>query len=118
LSAVALITAPRVIQYVAKSKSQSAAIQLENVVGAVELFFLENGVYPTQQQGLDALVSKPIGVGAWDGPYLRDARGLVDPWGRPYLYRIPGTDGQPFDVYSLGADGVEGGDGENQDLRS
>jgi len=69
------------------------------------------------KEGLGALVQKPSGAERWDGPYL--TKGLPkDPWDRPYLYRSPGDQGRPYDLYSLGADGAPGGQGNNRDVSS
>jgi general secretion pathway protein G len=67
--------------------------------------------------GLQALLEAPGDVKNWNGPYLKKADGIIDPWGRPYLYRFPGEHGE-FDLYTLGADGQEGGEGEDEDVTS
>jgi general secretion pathway protein G len=83
----------------------------------MDLYYLSNSGYPNEAQGLKALVERPEGAPAWDGPYLNRADGIIDPWGRPYLYKQPGVHGK-FDISSLGADGKEGGSGEDTDLGS
>ena len=80
----------------------------------IDLYRLEVGSYPPT---LDALISKPAGVEEWNGPYLKKTVVPKDPWGRDYIYRYPGQHG-PYDLVSLGADGTEGGDGENSDIVS
>jgi general secretion pathway protein G len=75
------------------------------------------GRYPSTAEGLQALVVQPSGATRWNGPYLRKNIIPKDPWGNDYQYRAPGQHGY-FDLYSLGADNVEGGDGENQDVVS
>ena len=67
--------------------------------------------------GLDALIEQPPDAERWNGPYVKKAKQLIDPWGRPYLYRYPGEHGE-FDIYSLDKDGQEGGEGEDRDLTS
>jgi general secretion pathway protein G len=75
------------------------------------------GRYPTTAEGLQALVVQPVGVNRWNGPYLRKNIIPKDPWGNDYHYRSPGQHGA-FDLYSLGTDNAEGGEGENQDVVS
>lgn len=115
LATLALVVAPRVLKYVGKAKTDTAAVQIENVAAALELYFLETGAYPTSEQGLEALVERPSGVVAWDGPYLKKSSGIVDPWGRTYQYRFPGEHGE-FDVFTLGADNALGGEGDARDI--
>lgn len=117
LSLIIAIAAPRLIGYFEASKAKTAKIQIANLSTAMDLYYLSNGGYPTEQQGLKALVEKPEGATAWDGPYLNKADGIIDPWGRPYVYKQPGEHGK-FDIASLGADGKEGGTGEDADLGS
>lgn len=117
LSLIIAIAAPRLIGYFEASKAKTAKIQIANLSTAMDLYYLSNGGYPTEQQGLKALVEKPEGANAWDGPYLNKADGIIDPWGRPYLYKQPGTHGK-IDIASLGADGKEGGTGEDADIGS
>ena len=117
LSLIIAIAAPRMIGYFEASKAKTAKIQIANISTALDLYYLANGSYPTEQQGLKALVEKPEGVASWDGPYLNRADGIVDPWGRPYVYKVPGAHGK-VDISSLGADGKEGGTGDDADLGS
>lgn len=117
LGLIIAIAAPRVIGYFEASKAKAAKIQISNIVTALDLFKLSNNTYPTEQQGLKALVEKPDGMTTWDGPYLTRADGINDPWGRPYIYKMPGLHGTS-DISTLGADGKEGGTGEDQDLGS
>ncbi len=115
LGLLAAIAGPQVLKYVSSAKSDTAKMQIERMSGILDLYRLETGRYPTQEQGLKALVEAPAGQPAWNGPYLKQADALVDPWGKPYVYRAPGRKGD-FDLYTLGADGREGGDGENRDV--
>lgn len=117
LSLIIAIAAPRVIGYFEASKAKTAKIQIANIAAALDLYRLGTGNYPSEQQGLRALISRPDGATSWSGPYLTNAEGIVDPWGRPYIYKVPGTHGQ-FDVSSLGADGKEGGSDEDADIGS
>ena len=111
---VAFVT-PQVLKYLGRAKSDSAHIQIENIAGALDLFRLDVGRYPNQTEGLQALVEAPVGLNSWNGPYLKQKSIPPDPWNRPYIYKIPGDHGE-YDLYTLGADGVPGGTGENQDV--
>lgn len=115
LALLAGLVGPRVLEYLGSAKTDTAQIQLKNIEAGLDLFRLDVGRYPTEQEGLDALMEQPPDVARWRGPYLKSKDALVDPWGHPYRYRIPG-DKQDFEVYSLGADNAEGGDGENRDV--
>ncbi len=111
----AVVAGPQVFRQLGAAKSEAAKLQLERVGGSLDLFRLDVGRYPAQQEGLRALVEPPTGVGRWNGPYLKKQESLIDPWGRPFGYRYPGQHGE-YDLWSLGADGTEGGDGENRDV--
>ena len=117
LGLIIAIAAPRVIGYFEASKAKAAKIQIANLVSALDLYKLSNGGYPTEAQGLKALVERPQGLATWDGPYLTRGDGINDPWGKPYIYKSPGAHGT-FDIMTLGADGKEGGTGEDTDLGS
>jgi general secretion pathway protein G len=117
LALVIAIAAPRVIGYLSSSKVKVASIQIQNIVTALDMYRMDNAAYPTQEQGLKALIERPDSVQSWNGPYLTRADGIIDPWGRPYLYRLPGLHGD-VDVSSLGADGKDGGAGEDRDIGS
>ena len=106
--------APRYFGQVGKSEVQVARAQLDSLEKALDQYRLDNRHYPSAEQGLDALVTKPANETAWGGPYLKKAV-PNDPWGRPYVYRVPGSRGE-FDLYSLGRDGKPGGSGEDADI--
>lgn len=106
--------APRYFGQVGKSEVQVAKAQIESIEKALDQFRLDTRSYPTAEQGLDALVSKPSNANGWSGPYLKKAV-PNDPWGRAYVYRVPGSKGE-FDLYSLGKDGKPGGTGEDADI--
>lgn len=112
---LAAIVGPQVIRYLGSSKTQTASVQSKNIVAALNLFRLDAGRYPVQQEGLSALVKAPASVPLWNGPYLPDMSALNDPWGKPYQMQIPGKHGE-VDVYSLGSDGAPGGSGEARDV--
>ncbi|MFC7665186.1 MULTISPECIES: type II secretion system major pseudopilin GspG [Methylorubrum] len=113
---IATMVTPQVLGYLGRARGDTARIQVKNIAQAVELYYLDQGTYPTGQQGLQALVQS-TGAG-WRGPYLRDARGLIDPWNQPYLYRSPGSGGKPYEIYSLGSDMKVGGTDDASDVTS
>ncbi len=117
LGLLAGIVGPQVMKYVGSSKTKTARLQIEDLSAGLDLYRLEVGRYPTDEEGLQALVDKPAGASNWNGPYLKKRVVPADPWGFSYHYRRPGRHG-PFDLYSLGADNTEGGEGENQDILS
>jgi general secretion pathway protein G len=117
VSLLAVVVGPQVVRYLGKAKAETAKLQIRTVATALELYFLDNGSYPPQRVGLSALLQAPSGAPRWNGPYLKKADSLIDPWGRPLIYRVPGRHGD-YDVYSLGRDNAEGGTGEDQDLTS
>lgn len=117
LTLIATVAAPQVLGYLGQARSQAAQVQIKNISTALELFYLHNGGYPSEQTGLAALVKAPAGIATWHGPYLKSGDGLVDPWGRPYRYRVPGRYGE-FDIFTLGRDNKEGGNGEDRDVKS
>ena len=115
LGMLAALVFPKFISKVGKGKVSAARTQIELLGQALDQFRMETGRYPTTQEGLNALQVNP-GVNGWDGPYLK--KGIPnDPWGRPYHYESPGQHGD-YDLYSYGADGNPGGEGENQDINS
>jgi general secretion pathway protein G len=117
LSLLAGLVGVRVMAHVGSSKSKTAFLQIEELATALETYRLELDGYPTSEQGLGAMVAQPNGVERWNGPYLRKPVVPRDPWGRDYHYRSPGVHG-PFDLFSLGADNADGGEGENADIVS
>lgn len=117
LGLLAAIVGPQVIRYLDNSKTQSARVQAKNVVAALNLFKLDAARYPTAEEGVAALVKAPANLPNWNGPYLPEQSAINDPWGRPYLLRIPGEHGD-VDVYTFGADGQAGGTGEARDVGS
>jgi general secretion pathway protein G len=116
LALLAGFAGPRVLGYLGSAKAQSARIQLQNVASAMDLFLLDYGRYPTADEGVKALIERPAAGGEkWKGPYLSKKDAILDPWGELYRYRRPGRNG-PFEVFSLGADKAEGGEGEDADI--
>ena len=116
LGLLATVVGPRVMDRLGRGKSEIAKLQIDQLEGALGLLRFDVGRYPTTSEGLPALIDNP-GIENWAGPYL-DKRTLPkDPWGREYQYRAPGQYGD-FDLYSLGADGVEGGEDDSADVTS
>jgi general secretion pathway protein G len=111
------LVGPRVLGYLESSKVKSAHLQIDNFGKALDLFFLDAGRYPTTAEGLDALVQKPAAAASWTGPYLKGDKVPSDPWGNRYNYRSPGEHGH-YDLYSYGADGRDGGTGNDADITS
>ena len=104
----------RVFRNVEKSKQVVAKNQIHEFETVLDMFRLDVGRYPTTQEGLQALQVRPSGVENWDGPYMKKDVPL-DPWNHAYVYRCPGQSGD-FDLIALGADGQEGGEGDNRDI--
>lgn len=115
LGLLASLVGPRVIKHLGESKSKTAMLQIEELSSALDVYRLEVGRYPSSDEGLTALVESPGGVDQWNGPYLRKSTIRKDPWGNEYSYVAPGEHGD-FDLYSLGADNSDGGEGENRDI--
>lgn len=114
---IAAVLTPALIGQLGRARAKAAQLQLETVSAEVEMFMADVGRYPTQAEGLPALVTEPVGAEGWTGPYMRDVRALKDPWSRPLRYSV-GDDGQGYLVMSLGADGKEGGGGVGRDLKA
>ncbi|MCK9534912.1 MAG: type II secretion system major pseudopilin GspG [Pseudomonas sp.] len=111
------VVGPRVMKYVGGAKTDTARMQIEELAGALDMYHLEVGRYPSQDVGLRALIEQPASEKRWNGPYLRKSKVPNDPWGNDYVYRFPGQHGV-FDLYSLGADGQVGGEGEDAEIGS
>ncbi len=115
LGLLGFLTGPKLFGTQGKAKQKTAKIQVERLMMAVEAFRLDVGRYPTQQEGLTALVINS-GIEKWKGAYLKRAL-PNDPWGNPYKYRNPGVHGV-VDIYSYGQDKQSGGTKENADIGS
>lgn len=112
------LVGPRLFTRVDASKVQTAETQVKMIKGAIQTLRLDTGRFPTAAEGLATLYDPPSDSSIrtrWAGPYL-DERVPVDPWGKPYQYGLPGDDGQPFALYSYGADGRPGGEGDAADI--
>lgn len=112
------LVGPRLFSKVEQSKVTTAATQAKTLRSAIESLHLDIGRYPTPEEGVSLLTKAPADpaqAARWRGPYL-DGALPDDPWGHPYQYAVPGADGQPFALYSLGADGKRGGSGDAADV--
>ncbi len=119
LGLIAGLAGPQVMNYLGDSKAKAAKLQIEEFGASLDLFKLDVGRYPESQEGLQALVQAPTGKNSdrWRGPYIKKKNVPKDPWGADYVYVSPGKHG-PYDIISLGADGREGGEGDNKDIAS
>jgi general secretion pathway protein G len=111
------LVGPRVLNYLSDSRVKTAKIQIQSFASALDLFYLDAGRYPSNAEGLTALVRPASGVTAWNGPYLKGGAVPTDPWGNPYVYRQPG-ERSAYEIRSLGSDGQEGGAGTAADIAS
>ena len=111
---LAAYVGPKYFSQIGKSEVKSARAQIVGFEKALEQYRLEVGQFPSTEQGLAALTTKPANVPRWGGPYLGKAV-PPDPWGQPYQYKMPGEHGD-FDVLSLGRDGRAGGEGLDADI--
>lgn len=115
LGLLASLVGPAMFKKLGSAKQKTAKTQIEMLMTSLDSYRLDVGAYPSNQDGLDALVQNP-GDEKWDGPYLQ--KGLpTDPWDNPYQYQNPGEHGE-IDVYSWGADNREGGEKEDADVGS
>ena len=118
IALLAGLVGPRIFGHVDESKVKTAKVQIKMLKGAVGTFYLDIGRYPTSEEGLAVLRTSPSDENIkplWKGPYLEEQLPL-DPWNHSYQYSVPGSDGQPFALYSFGADGQPGGTEYNADL--
>ena len=115
LGMLAGLVGPKVLRYLGGAKSDTTGLQIAELSGGLDLYYLEVGSYPSTEEGLVALVDEPTGVVNWQGPYLKKSTVPLDPWGRGYHYQYPG-DQSEYDLYSLGRDNAKGGDGEDTDV--
>jgi len=109
------LVGPQVIKHLGESKSKAARVQLEELSSALDMYRIDNGRYPTSEEGLDVLIEAPSNAAGWNGPYLRKKKVPLDPWNQPYHYTAPGQHGK-YDLFTLGADNAEGGEGEDKDV--
>jgi general secretion pathway protein G len=117
IAMLAGIVGPQVMKHMGESKVKAAKVQIEDLASTLDMYKLDLGNYPSTEDGLKALVESPDSAKRWNGPYLRKSKIPLDPWQNEYKYVFPGEHGK-FDLMSLGADGREGGEGEDKDILS
>jgi general secretion pathway protein G len=121
LALLAALVGPKIMGRTDDAKVQTTKTQIRNLESALKLYKLDNGVYPSTEQGLNSLVTAPtVGVlpkNFKEGGYLESKNVPKDGWGNDFLYVSPGEHGD-YDLYSYGADGAKGGDGKNADISS
>jgi general secretion pathway protein G len=122
LGILATFIMPRIMGRPEEARRMAAKAQIQSIESALRLFKLDNGFYPSTEQGLDALVFPPttgrIPEHFREGGYLEKGKVPMDPWGHPYVYLSPGIHFLDYDLKALGADGEEGGEGPNADVES
>ena len=116
LGLLATVVGPKVINRLKGAKVELAKVDISNLEQALDLYSFDVGHYPTTQEGLQVLNVNP-GGDQWRGPYLKRSVLPKDPWQRDFVYRSPGQHGD-YDLFSLGADGQEGGQGDDADITS
>jgi len=105
---------PKYFSQIGKSEIKATRAQIDGLEKALDQYRLDTGHYPSNEQGLAVLVARPANEPRWDGPYLKKSVPL-DPWGNPYVYRMPGEHGD-LDLLSYGKDGQPGGEGDAADI--
>ena len=115
IAMLAGIVGPQVMKHMGESKTKAAKVQIEDLAATLDMYKLDLGTYPTNEDGLRALIESPDGAKRWNGPYLSKAKIPLDPWQNEYHYVSPGEHGK-FDLFSFGADNKVGGEGEDQDV--
>lgn len=115
IALIAGLAAPRLMESFGRAKSKTAEIQMGTIKSAIQLFYLDVGRYPSEAEGLEALLTAPAGAQNWRGPYVDNPKSLDDPWEREYLFKAPGAT-QPFEIWTYGRDGRAGGSSEDSDI--
>lgn len=103
------------LNYLDRAKSDTAKLQINQISAGLDLFRLDIGRYPSEQEGLSVLVERSAGLDAWQGPYVQKAESLIDPWGAEFIYRASASE-KPYDLISFGSDGLEGGEDDAADV--
>lgn len=114
ISLLAGLVGPAVLNQLGGAKTKTARVQIKDLEQSLEIFKLDVGRYPETSEGLNALVENPGNVDGWNGPYLKSGV-PKDPWNHDYQYANPGTRAE-VEIFSLGQDGAQGGDGESTDV--
>lgn len=115
IAMIAGLVTTQVFQYLGRAKSEAAEIQVKKLSADLDFFKLDMGRYPTEAEGLKALLEAPAGEARWRGPYTNGEESLLDPWGFEFTYKNA-TEGGAYELTSLGADNAEGGEGEDRDV--
>ena len=111
------LVAPAVLRQLGSAKEKTAHLSIERLESVLDMYKLDVGTYPTTDQGLEALLVRPDGVQHWSGPYLKGEKVPEDPWGHPFLYRMPSQrPGHDYDLFSLGPTGKPGGTGSDAEI--
>lgn len=122
LGLLAGLLVPRIMDRPDEARVTKARMDMQTIESALRFYRLDNGFYPSTEQGLDALVRRPetspVPRNWRSGGYLEVSSTPRDPWGNPYIYRAPGDQDRDFEIISLGADGKEGGTGFNREIRN
>jgi general secretion pathway protein G len=109
------LVAPAALRQLGSAKEKIAHQSIERLASVLDIYKLDIGSYPTTEQGLQALIERPSGVTRWSGPYLKGEKVPEDPWGRPYVYRMPSErPGHDYDLYSLGPTGQAAGSAKSE----
>lgn len=114
---IAALAAPQVLRYLGKARVETTQAQMRNIAGALELYYLDSGQYPSPDAGLAALSSAPNDTTVWNGPYLKGAAALKDAWGNAFIYEISAAP-VSVTIKSLGRDRTPGGEGFDADLET
>jgi general secretion pathway protein G len=115
LGLLTMMATPYVIRYIESGRVKTARTEVSNIGAALDLYKSDVGQYPSTGEGLDALIKAPPGTDNWNGPYLKKAGVLKDPWGHPYIYRSPGQHGE-FDLFSYGGQSKPANDNEKPEV--
>ena len=115
LGMLAVVGTVQMMSYLERARTDTAKLQIDQLGAALNLFRIDVGRLPTNDEGLKALVEAPAAIDRWRGPYLTKPDAIRDPWGRPFVYRQPGSHGQ-YDIMSYGEGGPSGGSGDNFEI--
>ncbi|GAA6150602.1 type II secretion system major pseudopilin GspG [Pseudoteredinibacter isoporae] len=115
LAMIAGLVGPAILDQLDGAKHKTAGIQIKDLESGLEIYKLEVGRFPSSEEGLQALVSKPSNAKGWNGPYLKGKEVPQDPWGRDFVYKYPGANGG-MEIISYGEDGQPGGEGDSSDI--
>lgn len=112
---IAALATPQVLRYLGSARVDTTKAQIRNFESALELYYIDTGRYPTTDEGLSALQTKPASETRWNGPYIKQGGGFVDAWGTAYQYTSP-AEQKPFQITSMGRDRKQGGEGQDADI--